>query len=203
MARYYLNQSNTAAEQGQTAANAPATERDVSRKALGKLTKTQASGTSSSRISSSDSQSGGISRGSMQVGSRVEGISQPTNSVGFDIFSDSRPEGGLYDQGAVTASSMLTENKNWTQLAPQKAIRKENDGEFSVACVYFKGMETLNLINTMTLQRLLKSLRTPVRLVWQQTFGADLLLLCDRKIYILNLIFRRRSMTQKRTYAVN
>lgn len=97
MARHYLNQSTAAAETGE--------EKETTRAALGKLSRAQASGATSSRVAAppANVNNSSSTRGSMQAQSTALPQSQsrvstgqagPANAIGFEIFSDSRPSGG-------------------------------------------------------------------------------------------------------------
>jgi hypothetical protein len=92
MARHYLNQSNAAKEQ-ELAGEPTTAAAEASRKALGKLTAAQASGSitgnraASSRPSQSQQQSGGLGGGQGHSSGARPGV--PANAVGFEIFSAS------------------------------------------------------------------------------------------------------------------
>ena len=133
MARHYLDQNSNTESNG--ISETSSASREPRRNALGKLSKSQASGRQSDRQTSSHSTA---------PQSRIH--PGPSNSVGFAIYSDpadaSAPPGIVlcahdthvsvlilqYLVGASTTTAMMAENSDWKTLAPQASVRKENDG---------------------------------------------------------------------------
>lgn len=103
MARHYLTLSEKAETEGESKTA------EESRKALGLLCKSQASG-GASRIGPSTQQN------QQGLGNKPHG---EKSNRGFDIFSDQTP------------NDPLVENTGWKSLAKKKDAQKENDGKNS------------------------------------------------------------------------